>query len=67
MAHTCPDCEALCHCGGDVGDVILVDAEQQANCVHECDDDLDDDVDFDVDDDLEDDLDDDFDEDDEEK
>lgn len=35
MAHSCPECDSVCHCGGDIDDVILEEGE--ATCTH-CDD-----------------------------
>lgn len=31
MAHTCPDCDCLCHCGGDIDDL---DFGQSLTCAH---------------------------------
>jgi len=35
MAHSCPECDAVCHCGGDIDDIIF--EEGSATCTH-CDD-----------------------------
>jgi hypothetical protein len=35
MAHSCPDCDQICYCGGDIDDVLLEDGA--INCTH-CDD-----------------------------
>lgn len=42
MAHSCPECDATCYCGGDLDDVLL--EAGQAGCTH-CDDWEDDDLD----------------------
>ena len=35
MAHTCPDCGQLCHCGGDIDDIEWgEDSEESDNCSH---------------------------------
>lgn len=35
MAHTCPDCGALCYCGGDIDDIQWgEDSEESDNCSH---------------------------------
>ena len=34
MAHSCPDCGAVCHCNEDVGDMILDTKESNLSCVH---------------------------------
>jgi len=34
MAHTCPDCGALCNCNADLSDEIDDTEEAQANCDH---------------------------------
>lgn len=49
MAHSCPICDMLCHCGGDIDDCQLDGTAEQNNCRH-CDE-------FDYDDDY---FDDDF-------
>ena len=59
MAHTCPECDQVCHCNGDIDDIILDGTAEQYHCAHElrcqADDDDDDDDDgfgiFDDDDD----------------
>ncbi len=48
MAHTCPDCGLMCHCGGDIGDCLFdfdEDVDQCKHCpVHALEDDYDDDL-----------------------
>jgi hypothetical protein len=35
MAHSCPDCGCLCHCGGDIDDIDFGDDSEDAmNCHH---------------------------------
>lgn len=34
MAHDCPDCGLLCHCGGDIDDICLDDEDSVARCTH---------------------------------
>lgn len=35
MAHSCPDCGCLCHCGGDIDDIDFGDDSEDAmNCTH---------------------------------
>lgn len=35
MAHTCPDCGVLCHCGGDIDDIDFGDTCKAAmRCTH---------------------------------
>lgn len=35
MAHTCPDCGCLCHCGGDIDDIDFgEDCEAADKCTH---------------------------------
>jgi len=34
MAHTCPDCGYVCHCGGDIDDIILDEFDEQCGCRH---------------------------------
>lgn len=36
--HECPDCGEICHCGGDIDDIMF---DQPADCEHVCDADLD--------------------------
>jgi hypothetical protein len=59
MAHSCPICDQVCHCKGDIDDIIF-DREPRSGCIHylsdgcehdEDDDDWDDDYDFEEDDD----------------
>jgi hypothetical protein len=33
MAHSCPICDQVCHCNGDIDD-ILFDRTPKAGCVH---------------------------------
>lgn len=35
MAHSCPDCDQLCHCGGDIDDCEL-DLRPSEGCSHCC-------------------------------
>lgn len=49
MAHHCPTCNAVCHCGGDDDDQELEDTLAELNCTH-CPDDDDDGFEFDDDD-----------------
>jgi hypothetical protein len=37
MAHNCPECSLLCHCGGDIDDLVFEGTKYEAQCVH-CDD-----------------------------
>ena len=32
MAHSCPDCGCLCHCGGDIDDLCLDGTEEERYC-----------------------------------
>lgn len=34
MAHSCPECDQCCHCGGDVDDCIIDGNEAQMKCNH---------------------------------
>ncbi len=34
MAHSCPTCDSLCHCGGDIDDIQLNGTEEEMNCTH---------------------------------
>lgn len=34
MAHTCPECGLLCHCGGDIDDCEFDGTPEQLNCSH---------------------------------
>ncbi len=34
MAHSCPECDQVCHCGGDIDDCILDGDSSQMNCTH---------------------------------
>lgn len=61
MAHSCPICDQVCHCKGDIDDIIF-ERVPRGGCVHyksdgcEPDDDWDDDYDFeeeDIDDTIE--------------
>jgi hypothetical protein len=59
MAHSCPICDQVCHCKGDIDDIIF-DREPDGGCIHytgdycEDDDDWDDDYDFEEEDDIDD-------------
>ncbi len=46
MSHECPSCGIACHCGGDIGDMILNEKRYIVHCLH-CDypDDVDEDDD----------------------
>jgi len=51
MAHECPECGQVCHCNGDIDDLILNDEDDIINCNHyqTCEDydfDYDDEADF---------------------
>jgi len=48
MAHSCPYCDSLCHCGGDFDDFQLNGTVEEMYCIHcpdpdDCEDDPDDD------------------------
>ena len=47
MAHECPDCYMLCHCGGDIDDLCMDIPEHVYNCSHCPDDWEEDDWDYD--------------------
>lgn len=34
MAHSCPECDMVCHCGGDIDDIILDGTKKQEKCTH---------------------------------
>lgn len=34
MAHTCPECFQVCHCNGDIDDMVLDWPKYQDKCVH---------------------------------
>lgn len=53
MAHSCPDCDSTCHCGGDIDDCVFNGTPEQRRCTHCPLDDADDDyyADDDADDD----------------
>lgn len=34
MAHSCPICDSLCHCGGDIDDIEMGWTEESDNCQH---------------------------------
>lgn len=34
MAHECPDCGSMCHCGGDIDDCLLNCDGDVTNCTH---------------------------------
>lgn len=45
MAHSCPDCNSACYCGGDIDDIFFEDSEEEMLCTHCCDHEEDDDWD----------------------
>lgn len=53
MAHSCPICDQVCHCKGDIDDIIF-DREPAGGCIHYktdgCEQDEDDYDDYDYDD-----------------
>lgn len=59
MAHSCPSCDQVCHCGGDIDDIIMDWTPEADRCRHwlQCEDapDDDDDDDFGIFDDDDDD------------
>ena len=35
MAHSCPECGQMCHCGGDIDDIDFGEDSAQADrCIH---------------------------------
>jgi hypothetical protein len=34
MAHECPECADLCHCGGDIDDLLLNEDSAVNRCSH---------------------------------
>lgn len=34
MAHECPVCDFVCHCLGDVGDIVYDDPAAENDCIH---------------------------------
>lgn len=35
MAHACPDCGLLCHCGGDIDDILWSEGSPESeSCSH---------------------------------
>lgn len=34
MAHECPECYMLCHCGGDIDDIQMDGTIEQMQCRH---------------------------------
>jgi hypothetical protein len=36
MAHDCPECYAICHCGGDIDDICWGDASPEAFACKHC-------------------------------
>ena len=34
MAHSCPDCDQICHCNGDWDDCIIDVTTEQERCEH---------------------------------
>lgn len=47
MAHTCPECGLICHCGGDIDDIIFGTEIYCSHCWPEDDDEDDSDEDLD--------------------
>lgn len=45
MAHTCPECGMLCHCGGDIDDICFGEADDYCSCCDSDDDGFEDDED----------------------
>jgi coenzyme F420-reducing hydrogenase gamma subunit len=39
MAHECFDCSAVCHCGGDIDDMVMSGTSEELRCTHDCTDD----------------------------
>jgi hypothetical protein len=46
MAHECPTCYYVCHCGGDIDDIQMDGTTEQMNCSHCADEWGDDDEDY---------------------
>lgn len=40
MAHSCPECDQCCHCGGDIDDILFDGTNEQMKC-HHCDGEMD--------------------------
>lgn len=36
MAHSCPECNEICYCGGDIDDILLEDIDAEIRCTHLC-------------------------------
>jgi hypothetical protein len=34
MAHTCPNCGLICHCGGDIDDIVIGNCPPRRYCTH---------------------------------
>jgi len=34
MAHSCPECGSICHCGGDIDDCCFEGTKEEARCQH---------------------------------
>ena len=34
MAHSCPDCDQVCYCGGDIDDIVLSGTPEEHACTH---------------------------------
>jgi hypothetical protein len=34
MAHECPDCGYVCHCGGDIDDCVMNSPRDVNKCIH---------------------------------
>ena len=39
MAHECPECGYLCHCGGDIDDISFGESDECTCCINKVDDD----------------------------
>ena len=33
MAHECPECGQVCHCNGDIDDIVFDDDKAEGNCI----------------------------------
>lgn len=34
MAHRCPDCGMICHCNGDIDDILIDTEDAFIHCIH---------------------------------
>jgi hypothetical protein len=34
MAHECPNCGMICHCGGDIDDICFSGTSEEFGCTH---------------------------------